>query len=509
MAEATKSPDLVNSRLKPYYAFRGIDRSRPVIGMDDGKNQSLYILDNGYTDFRGTIRREPAAILRTQSQSEIRHMRFFNRDALVWAEQDGKAIHLAGERAGREENVFPLNSIVTSSLFRGKVSFMSGGFGIVRTDGYGWERSKASITPSFGVTIQGRMFCAGFSREPTLIEACRVNDDDVFTNEETGSSSNKASFIDIQNQIGTAEGITGLGRFEANRLAIFTEDQALVYLVDPDFNNWQIDNRANFQIGCISHNAITNVRGDIIFCSRDGVHALSRSDANGINVVEQTLSHEVEDLYKQLIRETEDPSQISAGYDQDLGLLHIYFPRPTGQHTRLSANMKQGVERMTWATGNTCGERCGTFLAGTMAFGTGDGVFTRLDPIVKLSPDASETDAIERGNLDICTPIHWHGAVDDYKESRALVLQANGSGTVLITAFDEEGQELLQEEIQVDGRDDTSGNFPNVPLEQQYRIPFELRYRGVQLQFRSVDQGDIRILGYAIELRQPSAKRGR
>ena len=42
----------------------------------------------------------------------------------------------------------------------------------------------------------------------------------------------------------------------------------------------------------------------------------------------------------------------------------------------------------------------------------------------------------------------------------------------------------------------------NDSLDLQFRLPFQLRYRGVQLRFESLDMGDIEILGFAIELKK-------
>ena len=74
-----------------------------------------------------------------------------------------------------------------------------------------------------------------------------MDNPDIFLEEEAITEEvTRAAFIDISNLIGTADEITGLGAFEANRLAVFTKDQTLVYIIDPDFEEWQLDSRANF-----------------------------------------------------------------------------------------------------------------------------------------------------------------------------------------------------------------------------------------------------------------------
>tara|TARA_B000000557_G_C20652479_1_gene391165 strand:+ start:50 stop:472 length:423 start_codon:yes stop_codon:yes gene_type:complete len=138
-----------------------------------------------------------------------------------------------------------------------------------------------------------------------------------------------------------------------------------------------------------------------------------------------------------------------------------------------------------------------------MTFGTTLTMYDRLDELFELSPLDDLTDDFIRPAMVIETPILWHGQIDELKEARALIVQAAGTGTLRITAHDEEGNEVLVEEIQVERRDDNPLSFPSDALDVQFRIPFQLRYRGIQLKFESTDMGDLELLGFAIELKTP------
>ena len=154
-----------------------------------------------------------------------------------------------------------------------------------RYSGGEWSTSTSTVKPSFGVPIQRRLAVAGFRLKPTEIQFSRVDNPNIFLDEEAPTEEvTRAAFIDISNLIGTADEITGLGTFEANRLAVFTKDQTLVYIIDPDFEQWQLDSRANLRIGCISHNSIVNAGSDLLFCSRRGIHSIMRSEQNGITL---------------------------------------------------------------------------------------------------------------------------------------------------------------------------------------------------------------------------------
>ena len=74
----TKSPSLITSRLSAYFGFTGVDRSRPVIGMDDGKKQPLFELHNGHAKWTGTLVRDAGLKLRTRvEEGEVIHQDFF------------------------------------------------------------------------------------------------------------------------------------------------------------------------------------------------------------------------------------------------------------------------------------------------------------------------------------------------------------------------------------------------------------------------------------------------
>jgi len=508
---STKAPTLIKSNLSAYFGFRGIDRSRPIIGMDDGKKQPLFRLNNGHSKWTGTIERDTGLQVRQKiAVGEVVHQNFVNRTGLAYAIKDGKTISLYSELSSANvPDVFALNQPVSSVIFAGKLNFMAAGFPIYATDGYSFKKNNSTVTPAFGVAVEGRLYVAGIPTLPAEIRVSRLftndGDEQIFLDEETATTTaNRADFLNLSNVIGTADEITGLARFETNRLAIFTNDQCVVYKVDPDVSLWEIDTRANVQLGAVAHNAIAQVGSDIIFCSRHGVHSLIRSSANGISIETRTLSYEIEDLYKELLRACVGPRFVTSTYDQDLGRLHIFFPMADGMHKCLIGEFRRGYDSLTWATSDAGSARCGAFLAGSMTFGTAFATYNRLDELVELSPKDDLTDDFIRPALTVETPILWHGLIDEIKESRALVIQASGSGTLLITAFDEEGGEVLSETIAIERRDDNPDGFPSDALDVQFRIPFQLRYRGLQLKFESVDMGDIEILGFAVELKQPS-----
>jgi hypothetical protein len=367
-----------------------------------------------------------------------------------------------------------------------------------RYDGFEFSTSTASIKPSFGVPIQRRLAVAGFKDRPTTIEFSRVDNPDIFLNEEAPTEEvTRASFIDISNLIGTADEITGLGTFEANRLAVFTKDQTLVYVIDPDFEQWQLDSRANLRIGCIGHNTVVNAGSDLLFCSRRGIHSIMRSEQNGITIAEASLSDEVETLYQDLVKTTPDPRMISAVYDPDALVYHIFFPRPGGTQTvRLSMNFRAGYELRNFQLGDTLLPRCGTFLGGRLMFGTADGVYEATERAFQQDTGIAD---LRRSPMVAETPVLWLGDFIGTKRTHTLVLQATGKGRFFIDAVDEDDRPMGSIEVNLD-RLPGDPHWGDAPLKSDFTFPFNHLFRGVRLRFRTEEQdvdSEVTIISFA------------
>jgi hypothetical protein len=499
MSRLAYAPIAINSQATTYYGFRGIDRSRDIAAMERQKEQNFWRLDNCYVDYRGQLIRDPKFFLHTGSNRfPVKSLRFYNREGVVFAEEDAANTHLASDRGHRIDGAFPKDAIVTMTNFKGKVHIFSADTRMYRYDGFEFSTSTASIKPSFGVPIQRRLAVAGFKDRPTTIEFSRVDNPDIFLSEEAPTEEvTRASFIDISNLIGTADQITGLGTFEANRLAVFTKDQTLVYIIDPDFEQWQLDSRANLRIGCISHNTISNAGSDLLFCSRRGVHSIMRSEANGITIAEASLSDEVEPLYQELVKTTPDPSMISAVYDQDTQTYHIFFPRPGGTHTkRLSMNFRAGYEMRNFQLGDTLLPRCGTFLGGRLMFGTADGVYEATDRVVNQDTGLAD---LRRSPMIAETPVLWLGDFVGTKRTHTLILQAAGRGRLFIDAMDESDRPMGSIEVNLD-RLEGDKHWGDAPLSSDYTFPFNHLFRGLRLRFRTEETdtaSDVTVISFA------------
>ena len=490
------APSGVKVKVYPYEDFQGIDASRDKAALDTGQKQHLVEINNGFADWRGSIVRDPGAIQRTSGDRLIKHVAFYGRDKLVWAQLDGGGVSLKSDEDHFAEEVFPRNNVVTSTLYNNKVLFFCRDKSFYSYDGQQFKKviAESDPRPAFGVAIQRRLAIAGAPDKRTTIDISRVDENNVFPADEDTSSSSvlKAADIDIANIIGTADDIKGLGVFENNKLAVFTNDQTLVYSLHPDYTYWSIDDKANVKVGTISHNTIAPAGSDLMFCSRGGVHSLRRSDTNGVTIYSIPMSNKIDLYYRQLVSQVRNKEDISAFFDQDEGQYHIFFPISELLCSRLTLtlNPMSGGESK-WSTGTFLNAMNGKQLGGVTVLGTPGGVWERMriEDTPKFSPE-----------MVITTPILWQGAINDVKESYSYILQATGKGELTVEAFDERGRYLsaMQFLIEEGGKDD---KFPDVPLSRQYERKFEHRYRGVQFRLTTQGKGLLKVIGFAVTVR--------
>ena len=493
------SPQL-KTRTVAYSNFMGLDSSRPLVSQDTGQNQTLAVISNAFCDFRGQIQLDrPAQHL--YGDNTVLHTAFFAPGETAAAEYRGSGIFLTSSRGhATNEAVFSTFAPVTSALFNGKLFFFSKAFTPQSYDGAifkpGLSPSMRTAGPAFGSVVQRRLCVAGIPGFETRVFISRVDNEEIFYDEEPADSENvlRAGYIDIANLLGTADQITGLGTFEQDRLAIFTSDRTFIFKIDPDITQWALDDRANIHIGAVNHNAIANAGTDLLFCSRTGVHSIKRSVDNGILVSAITLSDQIKEIYRSLLSNMSDNQFISSVWDRDEAQFHMFFPDRVGSAIakRLTATIPTASDQpIRFSNADFLNQRCGAFLSGRLVVGTSGGVYELLseNSVTGESPTA----VIE-------TPTLWHGRLDENKQTSSFVFQASGEGNVVIQAFTEEGRQIQEMAIKLEASED-DGTFLDVPLSKQYERKFEHIYRGVRFRFLLTGKGIVRITGFAVRVR--------
>ena len=502
MTSSARTSTGLKTKTFVYENFQGLDTSRDITSLDTGKEQHLAKINNAYSDWRGQIVRDPACRFRG-GEYRVQHVRFFGKNELVWAERTGAGINFRSEREHMLENVHEAAAIVTSTVFNQNVIFAARARPMYRYDGIQFRRNQSPsadlLRPAYVTSIQRRLAVAGIPGRETQVHLSRVDQDEIFPDDEETDSVSvlRAGFIDVANLLGTADQITGLGSFEQNRLVVFTADKAIIYRVDPDLTRWVIDDNANINIGCASHNTIVNAGTDLLFCSRSGVHSIKRSEENGILVYSYSMSDKIDILYRELFRSVEDPETISAVFDQDTAQYHVFFPQPGGQVCKrltLATNPEGGQAQPKFSTGDFLSANCGTFLGGTLVLGTNGGVYE----VLKIEDDI---EGAFTPDLEVVTPLLWHGSLMETKQTTSMIVQATGKGIIEIDAVDLNGRTIGSLVIEVNDTSDDN-YFQDVPLSKQYERKWSHRYLAAQYRFRTRGGGGLlRIIGFAVTVR--------
>jgi hypothetical protein len=496
MSSSYFSKSGVKVKVYPYENFMGIDTSRDKGAMDTGENQHLLRVTNAFVDWRGAIIKDYDVKRRGDSEGIVVHVAFFGRNLAAWARRDGGGITLTSERGHTAVEVFARDSVITSTTFNNKLVVASRNQQMYQYDGGKWEpnKSKQEPKPAYVTAVSSRLIMAGFQNSGTELWMSRVDDESVMPGDEDPATLNvtKAMKIDIRNIIGTADQIMGLGVFEQNILAVLCQDKTILYSTNANYEAWQLADRSNINVGTISHNTLAVAGQDLLFCSRSGVHTVSRSRQNGISIYQQTLSTKIDDLYRALVKSVPNKEEISAFYDQDAGQYNIFFPQTDYLSKRLTLTFNRAQDdEPRWSMGDFISERCGTRLGGITILGTSGGVVEvgEKEDVLDLSPD-----------MEVATPILWHGSMNDQKQSHSILIQAIGTGVLEVEAYDENGRKMSSMIVEL-AEQQTDGTFYDVPLPAQYERKFEHRYRGVQLVFKSRGSGSIKIVGFAIFVR--------
>jgi hypothetical protein len=490
------SPSGVNTKGFTYTDFMGVDSSRDKSSLDTGEKQHLLALEDGFCDWRGAIVRNAGVQIHKNIDKAIDHVRFYSRNNVCFVQQDGGGLSLNSDQDHLVQEAFTTGSVVTSTVFNQKVFMVSKDQSSYVYNGSSWNKvsSLDHLKPAYCTSVGRRLAVAGITGKSTEIHFSRVDDENFFTEqEEAGETSvTRGAFLDIKNFIGTADEIKGLGVLENNKLCIFTNDQVIIFNIEPNFENWILEDKVSVQTGTISHNSIVRYGTDLIYCGRDGIHSVKRSMENGVTIFSESLSSKVDIKYRELLAACPNLEKVSSTYDADEGHIHFFFPKSS---PKLSEKLTYAINPVggdsKWSTGGHLNSRCGDFLGGELILGTSGGLFKTQN--IEEKSDFPPT-------MIATTPILWHGSLNSTKESTSFILHAHGFGELLIECFNDKGQQIDSINLTIDDTGDDN-NFPDVPLTRQYERQFLHRYKGVQFKFTSSGSGILRIMGLAINVR--------
>jgi hypothetical protein len=546
MTAAQKSVPL---KLHMYTNFQGLNSSSSEIVMEKPDAQAYVSADNVFNDWRGFISNERALQRLLLLDANFLHVRYLPGDPTSPFES-GYAIHAlsngelrivrflaSSEDSDVVDTRIPsdltptfwggLGTLIDPSLLgrrftasafsqaKNGIVLCASWVGLVNTSSGPSLLSGASVTPLSGVSgfspqysdincpivVQGRLGLARLYTSAffggSVIHFSRVTDHEIFNPAEApGEPSVLRAFdLDVRNVIGGVGVITGLANFESDKLAIFTNERAYLYTVDPDLTKWALDPNARIGTGTISHNSIAEANGDLIYCSEYGVHTMRRSAMNGSVLFSSPLSQKVTEIYQALLAKLPSPIHLNATFEKRTGIYHIFFPVSETESYRLSVAINpqgnEGQETMGhWSLTSFGRQVCADTLNGNMLVGTTNGLYRyRAEGLGGMHGEGSVT-----------LPLLWHGDMLNPKVSHSLMLIASGSGKVTISAQDETGRELSEVEFELP--ESGVNEVIEAPSPHQFLRPFQHRYIGLRLTIKIDSQKPLRIYGVGVNVKK-------
>ena len=126
-------------------------------------------------------------------------------------------------------------------------------------------------------------------------------------------------------------------------------------------------------------------------------------------------------------------------------------------------------------------------------YGTSGGIheITNIEDVATVTPE-----------IEVVTPTLWLGSITDVTTIHSLVIQAAGTGTLLVEIRDTYTNEVIYSQTLEIEEQVVDDSFSDNPLPQQYERKVERRASGVRLVFKSQGTGLLRVVGFAFYVRE-------
>jgi hypothetical protein len=485
-------------KLYPYARFVGLDAIADRRQMGE---RFLEICEHAFVDLRGQINKLPGHKIKSgiTAGTNVAYCEHYGKDVVLYGQKGGTGgvslVLLQYPTLAAVDTTWSFGSAIDWCQYLGK-EYVFVDTGIPHS----WNGSAWNVESTiFPVAIRGgcaanvlaRLCVSGYGPDYTEIAVSKAGAAD-FT---VGTGAGDGARFDIRDDLTGKDRVRGLGTFEGNKLAIFCGNETLLYVADPDINNWALLRDFRVPIGTIGKRTIKRVGNDLFFASRFGVHSLRRS-VNGITLEAITFSRVVQDLYFQCIKRM--PTTIGvweprAVWDPNKGHYHLMMPQtggpgPDGIYwARFTFTIEPAGRQphLSWGFTPSSGWADGTYFDGDMSLAV---------PTVGLCDDDMryETDT---SKMRARSAVLYQGSPQREKNYKRLMVRASGDAKFRIRAYNQD-LDLLDDDLLASYPvlDPDTRLTPERPLD----LPFEHRAYGVQIEFESEDKGDLRIMDFAI-----------
>lgn len=476
-------------RLFAYGQFIGLDT---VTAAEVMSEKFMVRLANAYVDFRGQLNKAPGrSLLAGQPGPAISVQHYGAADALL-ATADGGSLTLRSTTGLSLPTAFSGSyQTIDYTQFGGRLVAQVKGQPAITYDGISFNQNDNIPQGGTNATLINRMVVGDLEASGTELKLSAIDDINSWA---PATGADKPGIIDIKNQLTSQDAMRGLGVLEGDKLAIFCQNETLLYAANTDIDQWQIIRDFRVPIGCIGRRTIKPVGVDLFFCSQFGVHSLRRA-ISGLTLETITLSAPVRDLYEQLVDNIPTGREPHAAWNPNLGQYQILFPRSGDKWDRLTYTYEPAArgKHRSWSFTEDDKLTDLSYFAGDFLGATYDQGGAQADA------------AGEAVDMDILSPVLWQGAPNRVKRYRRMLVRATGSARFQIKVYDQDGK-LLQTSVHQPNPGSTfraSSTADTVPARSPERpidIPCRHRARGLQVQFLCDEPGTLKILDYALEV---------
>jgi len=476
------------SKTVPYGPFVGLDNINEPTNMSD---KYLVALEGGYVDIRGQINKAGGVKLydgidpTLVNLTSVKH--YGGADALFFL-KNGSNIDARTVSGKYLASAFSGDPIVDFTNYSNKIVCSVKGQEAVVFDGTSIANNSNIPQGGANTTILKRLAVSDIADQPTQVSLNKLDNIDVWDAFSDPAVATDSLIIDIKNQLSSKDKIKGLGVVEGDKLAIFCENETILYKADEDARVWQIIRDFRAPVGIFGRKTIQPVGTDLFFCSKVGVHSLKRA-ASGLTLETIILSRLVNNLFRELVESIPTDQEPRAVWNMNLGQYQVFFPTASGAWVKLIFTYEPSIGRagfQSWAYTPAGTVSDASFFADQIIGASTTGL---------VNLDAAGTSTSFRA----LTPILWQGTPNVVKQYRRLYVRVEGSAVFTVNIYDEYGRLLQSTEHQPNPGETFSADVPQVAPQNPVSIPCRHRAHGLQIEFLSSDAGDLKILDFAIE----------
>lgn len=478
-------------RTVPYGPFIGLDATNDMANMND---KYLAALEGGHVDIRGQIIKgdgiEPLGMVSPNLQSTFVH--HYGKDDFVFNYANGANTGLATKSGAGVAVGFTGSPIINATNYNDTVVMATAGQYPRQFNGTVFSQNTNMPQGGAVATILKRLAVADIPGAETEIRLNVLNNENDYTTVSAPIVATDSAIIDVRNELTSNDMIKGLGVMEGDKLAVFCENETILYSGSEDITEWSLIKDFRVPIGIFGRNTIQKVGNDLFFCSKFGVHSLRRA-ASGLTLETINSSRIVDALYQELVEQVPSGKEPTAAWDNNLGHYNVYFPTVTaGSFDKLTYSYEP--------RSNSSAFQSWSYTPGIPVSSASQFAGELIGSHYTDTAANLQSKTVSR-NFRVLTPVLWQGTPQTKKQYMNFYLRASGDASFTVNIYNDAGGLLQSTTHTPRPATDYTGAAPITETIRPIEIKCRHQAYGLQIQISSSDDGELKILDYALEIK--------